>query len=277
MRVPAIQTGTVAIHEAQVRGRGRGLFRIARAFFDRTWTEPLPIYAYAIEHPEGVIVVDTGETAHSSDSGYFPWWHPYFRFAVRCYVQPDEEVGPRLRAAGLAPEDVRSVVLTHLHTDHAGGLHHFPSAEILVSRTEYGVASGLLGRLRGFLPNRWPDWFQPRRFDFDAEPFGPFPRSLAVTSAGDVRIVPTPGHTPGHVSVVAQDDDRSLFFGGDSSYSEALMLEGAIDGIAPDGRRARRSLQRIAEFARERPTVFLPAHEPGAAQRLADRRTVPIP
>jgi hypothetical protein len=43
--------------------------------------------------------------------------------------------------------------MTHLHTDHADGLHHFPQSEILVSRKEYKLASGFMGRLRGYLPN----------------------------------------------------------------------------------------------------------------------------
>jgi glyoxylase-like metal-dependent hydrolase (beta-lactamase superfamily II) len=60
---------------------------------------------------------------------------------VRFWVDPDAEIGPRLRALGLPLGEVRWVILTHLHTDHAGGLAHFPDAEILVSRTEYDTAS----------------------------------------------------------------------------------------------------------------------------------------
>ena len=96
---------------------------------DREWTEPLPIYAWLIEHPEGLIVVDTGETARAGEPGYFPRWHPYFKLAVREWVQPEDEIGPRLRALGFSPDDVRWVILTHLHTDHAGGLAHFPRSD----------------------------------------------------------------------------------------------------------------------------------------------------
>ena len=62
IRIHAIRTGSVAIKECQRVGRGTGqVGRQISILTDKEWTEPLPIYAWAIEHPEGVIVVDTGE------------------------------------------------------------------------------------------------------------------------------------------------------------------------------------------------------------------------
>jgi N-acyl homoserine lactone hydrolase len=146
MRIHAIQTGTVAIKTRQLSGRGRGTLRPIITLLDTTWTEPVPIYAWVIEHPEGLIVVDTGETARVAEPGYFPWWQPYFKLGVREWVRPEEEIGPQLRALGFAPADVRWVLLTHFHTDHAGGLPHFPTSEILVSRTEYQAACATRSR-----------------------------------------------------------------------------------------------------------------------------------
>jgi hypothetical protein len=59
MRVHAVQTGTVAIRERQRRGEGRGALRLLRTALGGAWTEPLPIWSWVIEHPEGVIVVAT--------------------------------------------------------------------------------------------------------------------------------------------------------------------------------------------------------------------------
>jgi N-acyl homoserine lactone hydrolase len=273
MRIHALQTGTVMVKTRQLEGVGRGPVRAINTMRDREWTDPLPIHAWAIEHPEGVIVVDTGETARATAPGYFPRWHPYFRLAVRVSVTPQQEIGPALRAAGIEPGDVRWVVLTHLHTDHAGGLEHFPQSEVLVSRTEFETASGFMGKLRGYLPHRWPAWLAPRIIDFRPEPYGPFPSSVALTEAGDVRIVATPGHTNGHVSVVLEEDeDLRVFFAGDTSYTEELMLAGAVDGVAPDPAQARETLERIGRFARDQRVVYLPAHDPAAAERLAERR-----
>lgn len=276
VRVHAIQTGSVAVKSRQLQGVGRRHARLARTLVDRNWTEPLPILAWLIEHPEGLIVVDTGETSHVADPGYFPWWQPYFKLGVREWVAAEHEIGPRIKALGLFPEDVRWVIMTHLHTDHAGGLAHFPDSEILVHRPEFEHASGLIGQARGFLPHRWPDWFAPRLFDLDGEPFGPFPHGMRVTEAGDVRIVATRGHTRGHVSVVLDEGPRLVFFAGDSSYTETLMLEDAIDGVAPDERAARETLRRIRELARERPVVYLPTHDPESADRLEARQVLTV-
>jgi glyoxylase-like metal-dependent hydrolase (beta-lactamase superfamily II) len=235
----------------------------------------LPIYAFVIEHPEGLIVVDTGETARVAEPGYFPWWHPYFRFAVREWVQPEEEIGPQMRALGFDPQDVRWVLLTHLHTDHAGGLAHFPNAEHLLVRREYENATGVLGMLRGFLPNRWPDWFRPTLVDMPPEPLGSFPSSYRVTQAGDVHLFPTPGHTPGHLSVVVTTADVSYFLAGDASYTQDLMLAEQIDGVTTDRATARRILAQIHTFCRATPTVYLPAHDPDTPDRLANRQAVP--
>ena len=126
MRIHAIQTGTVAIKQRQVRGVGQRVGRRLNTLLDRVWTDPLPIYVWVIEHPEGIIVVDTGETARVTEPGYFPRWHPYYRLGVREWVRPEEEIGPQLRALGLPPEEVRWVVLTHLHSDHTGDSLIFP-------------------------------------------------------------------------------------------------------------------------------------------------------
>ena len=278
MKIHAIQTGTVAVTSAWREGVGHGKRRLLNTIRDREWTQPLPIYAFAIEHPEGVIVVDTGESAGASQPGYFPSWHPGIR-AFREWVEPEQEIGPQLEGLGIRPGDVRWLVMTHLHTDHAGGLHHFPDTEILLTRAELEFASGLRGRLRGYVANtHWPAWFDPTIVALRREPLGPFPQSLRLTKAGDVTLVPGPGHTPGQIGVLVEEGDQTVFLAGDSSYTQDLMLRGKADGVGADDEAERLTHERIRAYAAANPTVYLVAHDPDTGDRLTTRRLIqPVP
>jgi glyoxylase-like metal-dependent hydrolase (beta-lactamase superfamily II) len=272
MRIHAIETGRVRIKTSQILGRGHGLRRRLGPLFDAEWSDWLPVNAYAIEHRDGVILVDTGMSSRLKRERPL---HPFFRLGVRFDIEPEQEVGAQLRTLGVGSADVKRVVLTHLHLDHDGGLGAFPDSETLVSPGELARASGLGGRLLGYLPQRWPAAFDPKPLILDEGPYGPFPQSKRLTADGAIVAVATPGHTPNHLSVVVEDGDEAVFIAGDASYNEGTMLKGAIDGVSDDEAHAAATLASIQAFAASRPTIYLPAHDPQAAQRLADR--VPSP
>ena len=85
-------------------------------------------------------------------------------------------------------------------------------------------------------------------------------------------MVPTPGHTPGHVSVVVQDGAEQIMLAGDASYLELAMLRGTVDGVSPDETEVRGTLAAIRNLCSQRPTVYLPTHDPQSAERLGRRR-----
>ncbi len=270
MKIHAIQTGTVTIRPNQRQGKGTGYDRLFHTLTDHRWTDPLPIYVWVIEHSEGVIVVDTGETARASKPGYFTAWHPYFKH-VKTLVTPDQEIGPQLQALGIQPDEVRWVVMTHLHTDHAGGLYHFPKSEFVIHRRAYQLARGFAGQVRGFLPQHWPAWFKPTLIELEQCPWGPFPAHLKLTQAGDVLLAPTSGHTEAHISVILCENGLTYFFAGDTSYTQQLMLDQKIDGVSLDAPSARRTLQHIRQLAEQMPLIYLPSHDPESAERLENK------
>lgn len=270
MKIHAIQTGTVRVRRSQPYGsQGEGLLRLWRTLRDPQWSEPLPIYAWVIEHPEGLTVVDTGETSRASYEGYFPAWHPYYRLGVRMQVTSEQEIGPQMLQLGLNPREVRWLLMTHLHTDHAGGLAYFRDARIVISRAEFQAAQGLGGLLAGYLRQHWPPWLQPELVDYPDGPLENFPGCHTLSRAGDLHLVPTPGHSPGHQSVVLQDRDQTYFFAGDVSYSLELLLEGVEDGVTQDLPAYRASQQRTREFLGRTGAAYLPSHDPQSGIRLA--------
>lgn len=271
VKIYPIRTGSVQVKTAQPVRKPGGLIRVLT---DSKWTEWLPIFAWVIDHPEGIIVVDTGETARTATPGYFPRWHPYYLGSVRMDVKPEEEIGPQLRSMGIGQKDVKLVILTHFHTDHAGGLYHFPTSEIFVSGKDFQLASGFVGKLLGYLPHRWPEWFNPTPIPFEHERFGPFEQMYKVTKANDIIIVPTSGHTPGHISVVVKSEGINYFLAGDTSYNERLLIERIPDGVSPNAAVTLDTMDRILAFADSQPIVYLPSHDPDSQERLKHNRTL---
>jgi N-acyl homoserine lactone hydrolase len=110
--------------------------------------------------------------------------------------------------------------------------------------------------------------------DLAPTPHGPFPQSLTLTEAGDVTIVPLPGHTAGQIGVIVEDGDHAVLLAGDSAYTQELMLRGIVDGPSPDDAVAQLTHRRIRELAAATPTVYLVAHDSKSAARLSERRVV---
>ena len=274
MKVHAIRSGQVRTKTAQLVAPHPGPRGLVGIFADPNWGDWLPTYAWAIEHEEGVIVVDSGQAMYLLEEQANAI-HPFMRWEARFRMGPEDEIGPQLKALGIGPRDVTKVVLTHMHIDHDAGLAHFPRSQILVAGGEVEKARGVMGRIRGYLPHRWPKDFEPAVLGMSDGAYGSFAASQKLTRSGDVRVVATPGHTPDHISVIVEDEDISILLAGDTSYTEAAMLAGQIDGISPNAKVTAGTLAAIRQFAAERPTIYLPTHDPESGARLAARQVVP--
>jgi glyoxylase-like metal-dependent hydrolase (beta-lactamase superfamily II) len=260
-RVHVIQTGRLIGNETFLRGEGWGSLARRRKDIE------FPAYSFIVEHPEGHIAIDTGMSPRARS----PRPRLQRRFVPRPVLEHDAGAG--MRALGLSAGDVRRVILTHLDWDHAGGLAHFPHAEVLVHRPEWEFAHTFWGRQR-YEPDLWPDRFDPSVYDLDDEPFGPFPTSRAVTSDGAVRLIPLPGHSIGQVGVIVRCGGLRLFFTADHVLRQDWFLEdyaaGRLLGLGVFfGDQARETSRRIHDFVEIVPTVLVPCHDDAAPERLA--------
>ncbi|WP_435319734.1 N-acyl homoserine lactonase family protein [Haloarchaeobius sp. TZWSO28] len=276
MDVHPLRFGSIRVKEAHYRGRGQSrAVRTLRWALDPNFHDPLPILGWVIDHPEGPIVVDTGERAAASLSSYYPplarW---FYRWQFQVDVAPEDELDPQLRRLGFDPDDVATVVLTHAHFDHVDGLCDVPDAEVVCSRREYedAMAGGArYGTLREHLPAN----FAPTCITFDGPEIGPFSASHHL--AHGVFLVPTPGHTHGHLSVVVDTGDGELFLAGDAAFDQQSLLARQVDGVAMDADTHRETQRRILRFVAERPTVVLPSHDPDAPRRLREHEFCRVP
>jgi glyoxylase-like metal-dependent hydrolase (beta-lactamase superfamily II) len=179
--------------------------------------DTLPVNAYVVEHPGGRCLFDAGQSAAATQPGYFPAWHPFLRLA-RFELDPSDELVTQLERIGIPPYSVDHIVLSHLHTDHVGGIGAFRSAEILVGDIEWRRARGIRGRLRGYLPRHWPDGMRVRTVATNGPALGPFAGTYDLLGDGRLTIVPTPGHTPGHLAMVVRGDGRTWLLAGDLAH-----------------------------------------------------------
>jgi len=278
VRITAIRTGTANCHVRQEAGRDGAspLRRKLEIFRDHDWTGPKPIYSYLVEHPEGLFVVDTGDNARNSEQkGYLPRWNPFFQKMVEIKVAPEEEVGPQLSAMGIDPAgDVSAVLMTHLHHDHTGGLHHFPHTRILAAEENIRI-SRRKKTMVGALTSSWPRWFDPQPLGFTGGPVGEFDRSAPVTRDGSIVAVEIPGHMAGQVAFLVRTREVTYALVGDLTYSQELLLDDVVDGVTVDPTLSLISQRKVRALAQEEPVVLLPAHDPGVADRLPANDPIP--
>jgi N-acyl homoserine lactone hydrolase len=226
----------------------------------------VPCPAFLITHPSaGRILVDTSlhpslATRPRENFGRIGAW------LARPRVEPGRALPDQLRERRADPRSIRTIVITHLHFDHASGISEFPSATFVVSRPEWKAAtSGSRPLLRGYRPQHYDYAFDYRLVDFDrggVDSYASFGRSFDLLGDGSVRLAFTPGHTLGHTSVVARLRDRDFVIAGDAVYTIRQLEGGPAQPRPHDPHLWRRSLQELQLFHREYPqAVIAPGHD----------------
>ena len=258
MRIHALTTGTVSCKHAFLFASS-GPMRQPRLFMPGEFSAPLPIHLWVVEHDGRRILVDTGETAAVRDI-------PFARFDVG----PGDELPAALASVGLTTDDIDEVVVTHMHGDHIDGAVHV-RGPVLVHETELAYTRSVVSRFfQRVLRQPIPDGveFQPMRLD--GGPFGAFEASRRLTDDGRVLAVATPGHTPGHISVLCIDDEgRHVLLAGDATDTLEQLRARRPDAIGPKPAVSVATIDRILAHAREHETIYLPAHDPESVARLA--------
>lgn len=237
----------------------------------------VPIPAFLIRHPSaGAILVDTGlHPSIATDGG-----ENFGKLATRIgkpTLEPDEDVPAQLRKRGLDPGEIPIVVMTHMHLDHTSAISELPNSTFVVSDTEWEAASvGPRPLLNGYRRAHFDYAFDYRTVDFDRggiDSYASFGRTFDLFDDGSVRLVFTPGHTAGHMSVIARLEQNDFVIGGDALFTLAQLDGGAAPPPRPfDAHNWRRSVQELRLFHGQFPdAVITPGHDPDFYERLGAR------
>jgi N-acyl homoserine lactone hydrolase len=199
-----------------------------------------PIQCFLVEHPSaGTLLIDTGfhaSVAVKPRSNLGAFGTVLYRDID---MRPEQSAAAQLRDRGIEPSSLGTVIMTHLHPDHASAIVDYPESTFLVSTAEWEAA---------------------------ADGFG---RSFDVFGDGSVRLVYTPGHTSGHMSVILRTESGEVLVAGDAIFMQRTLDEDRVPYLMADEHLFRRSLREIRQYRKETPeALIIPGHDWEAWQKL---------
>jgi N-acyl homoserine lactone hydrolase len=203
--------------------------------------QPISVCAYLVRHPQGLFLFDTGlaKADAETDAHYRPVPWP---------------VKDALQRLGVRTDEIAAIANCHLHFDHSGGNRHFPNRPIFAQRIEYAAA-------------HQPDYTMPVAVEFPGATFELLDGEAEVWPG--IRVIPTPGHTDGHQTLIVDTKDGRVALAGQSfnttSEFAAAQLGFALErsgwpapGTYPDW------MARLEEFE---PSRVLFAHDVAVWER----------
>ena len=219
----------------------------------------LQVWAFVVEHPDGVALFDTGMHPEVGIDPRGRLGSLARAFAID--LGPDDDVGARLATAGVDVDGIDVVISSHLHFDHAGGNALVPEARVVVQRAELDHARGEDGG--GYVPADWDTGQDLEVIDGEHDVFGD----------GRVLCLPTPGHTPGHQSLVVRLGAGDVVLTADACYLRRSLEARALPSFGWDLERQRRVLDRLARLEADGATLVFghdPVLSPAARAVLAE-------
>jgi N-acyl homoserine lactone hydrolase len=225
----------------------------------------VPVPFYLLRHPKGVVVIDGGNPLAVARDPHGHWGG--LADVFEAHMTEAQHCAAQLGELGVGPPEVTHIVQTHLHIDHTGALGHFPEAAVVVHRRELEAARAAADPLAtGYVR---ADYDRPeirwQTVDGDTDLLGD----------GVVRLLETPGHAAGHMSVLIQlAGTGPILLTADACDSRA-QWEGRDHVRALHSReQAASSLERLHRLAEDTGALLVFGHDP---ENWAERRHAPAP
>lgn len=259
IKIHILQTGTVSVDIGVPLAQPNPLAKTGW-FRSEKHRVRLPVRAYLIEHPKGLILIDTGwdiaQRAHPVKK--------HFGFLPISYgdLPPGMSINEQLAALGYQPSDLNAVYLTHMDMDHAGGL-------VLVKEAKHICASDReikdARSMRYFYRYHQKNWqnIPLQSFSFENTGIGPVGQSFDVFRDSSLILVNTPGHSHGLFSAVITGAEGYVILCGDTGYMQKSWKELWLPGLTVDKKVAKKSLQWLQNKSKDKDCIaILATHDP---------------
>lgn len=219
----------------------------------------VPVPFFLVRHPQADVVVDGGNPLAVARDAHAHWGALADHFEVR--MSEEQHCVAQLRRLGIEPDAIRYVVQTHLHIDHTGALGHFPGATVVAHARELEAA----------LAAESPAASGYVRKDYDRPELRWQPTSgeLDLFGDGTFRLLETPGHSAGHMSILLQlEETGPVLLTADAADNRAQWEGRAHPRALFSREQATRSLELLRGLADETKALIVHGHDPEAWAEL---------
>ncbi len=217
----------------------------------------IPVPWFLIKHRKGIVVIDGGNAIEVAIDKRAHWGAVCDTYDPIMNV--DETCVEQCRLVGVEPADVRFVVQSHLHLDHSGAVGRFPNAQHIVQRLEYDYAFN-------------PDWFSAGayiRADFDRPGLdwkflgGVYTDNFDLFGDGTIRMIFTPGHSPGHQSfLITLPNTGAVLLTIDAAYTLDHWHDKALPGLNCSAVDTAHSVAKLHKIAKDTGAIVVTGHDP---------------
>jgi glyoxylase-like metal-dependent hydrolase (beta-lactamase superfamily II) len=213
----------------------------------------LPVMAFLIETPEGYILYDTGSNPEAMN-GY---WQESLQQIYPLYQKKEERLENQLALCGVKPEDIHTVVMSHMHLDHAGNLQLFPHATVYVPKLDFMAAQTQVH-------------LSPDRNTHGGYVKGDLDRSVKqyvlidedFTLVPGVDVINLPGHTPGLLGLVVHLEGGTIIVPQDCIYnSEIYGPPSKLSGLLYDSLTFPKSIEKVRKLEKKYNAKVIFAHD----------------
>lgn len=216
------------------------------------------------------------------DAGYAPrlldatgrWPFRLYRMATPLKIEGCPPLEAQLERFGLAPDDIKTVVLSHLHADHIAGVRDFPKAQFVLTREAFEDArarTGWKALKRAFVPQLLPDDFEERTTllpNFEGPEAGPLGGTHDLWGDGSCVLVSLPGHARGQIGMIASTTRGRMFFVADGCWHRQSLRDGCAPHpltnlVVDNPKEVVSTVRKLRQFAHDYPEVtMVPTHCP---------------